>query len=130
MARTNKVFNSRAQVPYCTVVQTLNTTRPDADLDSIRPKVLSLLKQNKLKISGKLDEKLKRLIRFYGENPRSLPTWNDLSLYPIKEQVERPQVTEVESFMLMPLLLVEEENPPPIIFELDEDGELFEVVLS
>ena len=114
MARTSKVFNSRARVPYCTVERTLDGTREDSDRVSIRKKTVFLLRKNRLKTSGKFKDMLKRLLRFYGENPDSLPNWIDLSLYPVHVHVPVP----------VPKKVLENR---PIIFELDEDGHLVEV---
>lgn len=116
MARTCKVFNRKAKVPYCTVERTLDGSREDSDRVSIRTKTIFLLKKNHLKSTGNIADMLKRLLRFYGENPESLPNWIDLSLYPLAP-LPRAQPPRV-----LPVL----ENLP-IIFELDDSGELFEV---
>ena len=68
-------------VSLSTVSQTLSIERKDADLKSIKDKVISLLKMNNLDRTGPLPNKIIRLIRHYESHPESLPTWTELALH-------------------------------------------------
>lgn len=94
------------KVPLCTVSQTLSISRKDADLKSIKDKVISLLKTNHLDRTGSLPNKIKRLIHHYESHPETLPTWTELALYHIQPG---------------------EEPIRPIMFVLNDRDELIEV---
>lgn len=94
------------KVPLCTVSQTLSIARKDADTKSIKDKVTSLLKHNKLDRTGKLSVKLKRLIRHYEYHPEKLPSWTELALYHIQ-----PEEVPIR----------------PVVFELNDHDELVQV---
>ena len=119
MVRTNKVIDNTVKVPACMVEQTLNANRGTADKKSIGAKLKDLLDKHDLKTSGSLSSRLERLLAYYDRNPEDLPTWIELSLYPVES--ETYQLRQQVAHGLQP----REERM--ITFELNDDNELVEV---
>lgn len=76
------------KVSLSTVSQTLSISRKDADLKSIKDKVISLLKMNNLDRTGSLPIKIIRLTRHYENHPETLPTWTELALHQMEDDDE------------------------------------------
>ena len=117
MARTKRPNLDRVPVSLFSVIEALSTTRDDADWTSIDNKIKELLRVNKLKIDGKYNARLKRLLQFYEKNPNSLPLHEELSFY----HKEKKRLSSVIDLSII------ETKSKPIVFELDHNDNLVEV---
>jgi hypothetical protein len=125
MARTDKELNNNSRAGVSMVEQTLNSDRTNADRKAIGAKLTELLAEHGLKSNGCLADRLKLLLSFYSSHPESLPTWRELSLYPV----------ESESYRMRQQVAYQEETPTliyrvirrPVTFELNDDDELIEI---